>query len=258
MKRTKLTLIFSLVGALGAVATGALATYATIKAVKVLERDELHGLQLKDIPFDKETIKQTWKYYILPASVAAVSFGCVCIANGVNRKTILTLASGVAALSESYGYYRNRVIDENSELNDKISEEMSKGRYVTPDGHDMGEKVTFYEPYSQRTFECSWYEISDAFYHFNRNFALRGYGYLNELYDFLGLSKTVDGGVLGYYHDWFYEGGLLPWVDYTIEKEKHGKEIVYCISYVWPVADLHSLDEVYPTMDEPEYYISPT
>lgn len=255
MKRTKLSLIFSVIGALGAIATGALATCATIKAVKILEKD---GLQLKDIPLDMETVKQVWKSYILPASVAAVAAGSVCIAHGINHKMIFTLASGVLALSESYGYYRNRVIDENSELNDRISEEMSNGHWVTPDGHDMGEKVIFYEPYSQRMFERTWYEISDAFYHFNRNFALRGYGYLNELYDFLDIPRTVDGGVLGYYHDWFYEGGLLPWVDYEIVKEKQGRETVHTISFTWPAVDLHELEEVYPMMDEPEYYISPT
>ena len=255
MKRTKLTMIFSAVGALGVIATGALSVWATVKAVKLLERD---GLQLKDIPFDKETVKQVWKNYILPGSVAVAAVGGVLVANGINKKTIVTLASGVVALSESYDIYRKRVIDEAPELNSKISEEMSKEHYVTPDGHDMGEKVIFYEPYSQRTFERSWYEISDAFYHFNRNFALRGYAYLNELYDFLELSHTVDGDIFGFYHDWFYEGGLLPWVDYDVEKERSADGYIYNITFTWPALDLHVLDENYPNTTDPVYFISPT
>ena len=37
----------------------------------------------------------------------------------------------------------------------------------------------------------------NAEYHLNRNYILRGYSYLNEFYEFLGIEETDYGSVLG-------------------------------------------------------------
>ena len=52
-------------------------------------------------------------------------------------------------------------------------------------------------------------EIIDAEYHFNRNFTMRGYAFLNELYEFLGMPKTEYGGIAG----WSLCSGIM-WVDF--------------------------------------------
>ncbi len=254
MNKTKLPLIFSVVGALGVFATGALASFATIKAVKLLEGEDK---QLKDISFDKETIQKSWKSYILPASVATVSVVSIFVANGVNRNMLVTLASGLAAMSESYRYYRNRVMEKAPETDTEIVEEMSKGDFITPDGHNFGEVVTFYDPISDRLFERTWVELGDAFYHLNRNFALRGYAYTNELYHFLGLDYTDEGDIYGWYGDWFWEDGLVPWIDYGTHLETHDGKEVYNLVFTWPEQNLHGTDYEFPTIHEPSYFVAP-
>ena len=254
MSKTKLPLIFSVVGALGVVATGALSSYATIKAIKILEEDEK---QVKDLEFNKETIKKVWKCYILPGSAALVSIGSIFVSNGINRKMLLTLAGGVTALSESYKHYRERMMEEAPEVDRKVVDEMSNGTFVDPDGHNFGEVVTFYDPISDRLFERTWVELTDAFYHLNRNFALRGYSYVNELYYFLGLDYTDEGDIYGWYGDWFWDDGLVPWIDYGTHLEKHDGKDIYNIYFVWPEMDLHGTDCEYPTIHEPSYFVSP-
>ena len=254
MNKTKLPVIFSIAGALGVIATGALASFATVKAVKLLEGEDK---QLKDLSLDKETIQKTWKSYILPASVAAASVISIFVANGVNRKMLATLAGGLLTMSESYQYYRNRVMDKAPETDTEIVEEMAKGSWVSPDGHNFGEVVTFYDPISDRLFERTWVEFSDALYHLNRNFALRGYAYANELYHFLELDYTDEGDIYGWYSDWFWEGGLVPWIDCETHLEKHDGKEVYNIIFVWPQQNLHGTDCEFPTIHEPSYFVSP-
>ena len=257
MKKVNLPIIFSTIGALGAIATGALSSLATIKAVKLLEQE---GLQLKDVPLDKETVGKVWKNYILPGSVAAASVGLIFAANGVNRKMLVTLAGGLTAMSESYKYYRERIMDKAPEVDHEVVEEMSKGDFITPDGHNFGEVVTFYDPVSDRIFERTWVELTDAFYHLNRNFMLRGYSYVNELYHFLGLDYTDEGDIYGWYQDWFYEGGVLPWIDYGVHLETSktdGKKDIYSITFTWPEQDLHGTEYEYPTIHDPVYFVSP-
>ena len=61
-----------------------------------------------------------------------------------------------------------------------------------------GEPVLFYDEYGSRYFEATIEQVMSAIYHLNRDYILRGYAYLNELYNFLGLESTDYGSVLGW------------------------------------------------------------
>jgi hypothetical protein len=56
--------------------------------------------------------------------------------------------------------------------------------------------------------------VINAEYHFNRNYAMRGSAYLNELYEFLGLEKTEAGSVLGWDCLRLAEEYEACWVDF--------------------------------------------
>lgn len=258
MKKTTIPVIFSCLGALGAIATGALATFATIKAVKLLEEED--DKKLKDIPINLETGKRVAKCYIMPASAAVLTITSIFVAHGINRKTIVTLAGGVTALSASYKEYMRRVDVADPELNRDICESMAKDHYVSPWGDDMGVKVIFHDPESNRTFERAWYQVSEAFYHFNRNFQLRGYGWLNELYDFLDIPRTADGDIYGWYYDFFCEGGVMPWIDYYTEEEKMPDgRTCHNIIFMYSPMKLDELDSDcygFCKLDDTGYYIS--
>ena len=56
----------------------------------------------------------------------------------------------------------------------------------------------FYNEHLNRYIESTIEQVIAAEYHLNRNYILKVYSYLNELYEFLGLESTDYGSVLGW------------------------------------------------------------
>ena len=71
------------------------------------------------------------------------------------------------------------------------------------------ERVIFYDEISGESILLYERELIDAEYHFNRNFTMRGYAFLNEFYEILGLPRTEYGEVAG----WSMSSGIM-WVDF--------------------------------------------
>ena len=88
-------------------------------------------------------------------------------------------------------------------------------------------------------FEDTIEQVMNAEYHLNRNYILRGYFYLNEFYEFLGIEETDYGSVLG----WAQNDDGMYWIDFNHRKliMEDGLE-VYIIEMPFD-----------PTYDFPEY-----
>ena len=70
--------------------------------------------------------------------------------------------------------------------------------------------MMFFDEYSGRFFESTIEQVVIAEYSLNRNFTQRGYAYLNEFYEFLGLEKTDFGQTVG----WVIEDEIY-WIDFN-------------------------------------------
>lgn len=102
-----------------------------------------------------------------------------------------------------------------------------------------GDPVLFYDEWSHRYFESTIEQVITAQYHINRNFVLRGYVTLNELYDFLGLEPTEYGNTVG----WAVEDEMY-WIDFHQHKVLIDDELeCYIIETPWG-----------PSSDFLEYY----
>lgn len=77
-----------------------------------------------------------------------------------------------------------------------------------------GESLIFYDEHSGRYFESTIEQVLNAEYHLNRNYILRGYSYLNEFYEFLGIEETDYGSVLG----WAPNDDGMYWIDFNHRK----------------------------------------
>ena len=176
--------ICGLLASAGVVTTAILSAKGALKAEAVLDD--------KELPI-KDKIKAAAPYFA-PAGVSGVAtLGLIFAANVLGEKQRAALAAGFLP---AYKAYQQRLaFKENAE-------------------GEFGGTVTFYEPVSKRYFKRTMEEVLEAEYHLNRNFILRGYAPLNELYDFLGLEKTPDGEKLG----WSQEvGGAFygyEWIDF--------------------------------------------
>ena len=224
LKRSSPTILTCL-GAIGVVATSVLAVKATPKAMDIIRAHEgtdhegnYYG------PTKLEVVRLTWKCYIPAALVGLSTIACIFGANVLNKRNQASLASACALLSESYRQYRKAaktVYGEDADKKIKIEAAKNvpvsaKGCYIyDPELESESEEILFYDTFTQRYFTSTMASVLNAQYHVNRNFALRGYSTINELYDFLGLEECHGGGdLIGWSADEMLESGLTPWIEF--------------------------------------------
>lgn len=202
--------ILTTIGSVGVVATAVLAVKATPKAMTLLEEAKKEkGEELTKL----ETVKVAGKVYIPTILTGVSTIACIFGANALNHRQQAALMSAYALLDNSYKEYKKKLIElhgqeAHEEIVNAIAIEKAKDVKVTGSyfatncdltaDEACGEPVLFYEEYSNRYFQATIEQVLNASYHINRNYILRGYCYLNELYEFLGLEETDYGSVLGW------------------------------------------------------------
>ena len=211
--RRNASTILTVIGGVGIVATAVLSAKATPKALALLEEAEKEA----DGELTKwEVIKVAAPAYI-PAVVTGVStLACIFGANVFSKHQQASIASAYALIDNSYKAYKNKLKElygkeAHNNIVDAIAVEKAEeiGVYnygpvslcnlSVEDG--TSEPRLFYDEFSNRYFETTIEQVINAEYHFNRNFVLRGYAFLNELYEFLGLEQTDYGDKVGWSTD---------------------------------------------------------
>lgn len=227
--KRKASSILALIGAGGVVATGVAAARGTPKALILIEQAKQEK--------GEELTKLEIVVNAAPAYVPAIAFGtssiiCILGAEILNKKKQAALVSAYNVLANYHKNYREALINLKGEsIEEEIHVEMARANYNfrqidmdTPDA-----KCVWFDEMSGESFTRYEREIMNAEYHFNRNFTMRGYAYLNEWYSFIGLPPTDDGDLLG----WSMEDGI-SWVDfehYPIAKDSNSQ--AYCITPVY-------------------------
>lgn len=221
LKRNSST-ILTCIGAVGVIATAVAAAKATPKALKRLEQaEENKGEKLTKA----ETVLVATPSYIPSVVMGVSTIACIFGANVLNKRQQAAIASAYALIDRTYKDYRNKVKElygeeTDNQIRDAIAVDKIKEIDVyTPGCGSLdiysGEKRLFYEEHYGGYFESTIEAVQNAEYHFNRNFALRGFANLNEFYEFLGLEPTEEGGSLGWSAWQLQESGLVPWVDFS-------------------------------------------
>lgn len=221
LKRSSPTILtyFSVAGVVG---TTVLAVKATPKAVELIKNDSRQNHNGDPYAYTKlEAVQSCWQCYI-PASLVGLStIACIFGANVLSKRNQTSLVSAYALLNQSYQQYRNAakaVYGEDAD--EKIKIEAAKKVYVSADGYYIydpeseSEEILFYDTFCKRYFTSTMSSVINAQYHVNRNFALRGWSDINELYDFLGLEKYRGGDLIGWSADEMSESGLIPWIEF--------------------------------------------
>ena len=192
----------------GLIATTVLAVKATPKALEVINSLE-QGSDLKR----SEIVKQTWKCYIPAIATCTTTIGCIIGANVTNKRNQAAITGAYLAMNNAYKQYKDQIrhlidSDEKADIKDFVP--------VQPT-NVLTEECLFYEEHLGRMFTSTKEKVLLAEYHFNRNFALRGYGSLNDFYNFLGLDSVDGGDDIG----WSYDVGDsfygYSWVDFDHE-----------------------------------------
>lgn len=239
--------ILTIIGGVGVVVTTIMAVKATPKALKKIEEaEEIKGEELTTM----EIVKTAGPVYIPSILIGASTIACVFGANVLNKRQQAALMSAYALVDNAYKDYKRKNIElygEESHHNilDALAVEKAKEVGITADSvftscslidhESCGEPVLFYDEWSKRYFTSTIERVMDAVYHYNRNFTLRGYAMLNELYEFLGLEETEYGDTVG----WTVEDELY-WIDFDFRRTEleDGLEVIVIETPWGPSADL--------------------
>lgn len=234
IKRNASTILTCL-GGVGVVATTITAVKATPKALRLIEEAEQEkGEQLTKL----ETVRATAKVYLPSVGVGIATLACIFSAQILNQRQQAALMSAYALLDQSYKDYRRKTIELYGEETDeeimnaiaieKAEDVGVRGSYLGTScdlalEENNSEPQVFYDEHSGRYFESTIEQVLTAEYHLNRNYILRGYSYLNEFYEFLGIEETDYGSVLG----WAPNDDGMYWIDFNHRKleSEEGKDV---------------------------------
>lgn len=231
--------ILSLVACGGVLGTSVSMSKATVKTKQKLEDTaEAKGKVLSNL----EIVAIAAPIYLPSVILAGSTIACILGANVLNQRRQAALVSAYALADTTFKEYREKLIElHGKEMDEEIRGEIARNHY---DYHVIGiehpdQKVTWYEPYSDRFFEMYERELIDAEYHLNRNFILGGSRSLNDLYEMLGLPATPKGDKVG----WCVCDGYM-WIDFehVLQKNYDGKEY-YILQSVFPPMTEEEMEE---------------
>lgn len=202
--------ILTCAGGVGVILTATAAVKATPKVIRLL--DEAKEEKGEDLT-KKEKFKIAAPNYIPTALIGAGTIMCIAGANGLNKRHQAALVSTYTLVDSSFKEYKQKLIElygeeAHEKIVDAIAIEKAEDMYVRSaylcgtcdlaSDDSCKDLVTFYDEHSGRFFESTIEQVIQAEYHLNRNYILRGYSYLNEFYEFLGIEETDYGSVLGW------------------------------------------------------------
>lgn len=218
--------ILTCIGGVGVITTSVLAVKATPKAIKLLEQAKE---EKKEKLTKYEMVRTAGPAYIPTVLSGAATIACIIGANILNKQHQAALMSAYALVDNSYKEYKNKLIElygeeTHQDVINAIAVEKAGDVYIHSEclcnscdlaaEDNDGEPKLFYIEHSNRYFEATIEQVITAEYHLNRNFTLRGYSYLNEFYEFLGLDTDDYGSVIG----WAVNDDEIYWVDFNHRK----------------------------------------
>lgn len=222
--------IFTAIGAGGVIVTAVLAVTATPEALENIKTESRMSHDGDPYAYTKlEAFKSGWKYYIPTAAVGMSTIGFMVGAHILNQKQQANMISLYTLLDQSYKRYRkaaDEVFGEGADY--KIKAQVAKDVYTCspgmfgsgciydPELDDSSDKVLFFDWFSNRYFESTFAAVTNAQYHLNRNWVLRGEVSINEFYEFLGIDTITDLDIMGWSYEYAEEG--IMWLDFDVYK----------------------------------------
>lgn len=233
--------ILAVAGVVGVVASAVMACKATTKVSAILERtkedvDAIHEVAAKapEVYSQQDSKKdltivytrtgvQLAKLYAPSVVLGAMSITSILASNNILRKRNVALAAAYSAVDSSFKNYRSRVIErfgkeldkelryniKAQEVEEVVVNEKGKEKTVTRTVNVVDPNM--YSDYA-RIFDCGcagWEKDSEynlLFLRTQQNYAndllrTKGYLFLNDVYDMLGIPRSKAGQIVGWVYD---------------------------------------------------------
>lgn len=236
--RNKSPVILAGFAVIGVISTAVSAIRATNKLPYKLE--EFHDRHPERDITAMDKLRVAVPLYLPMVLSGAATITCILGSAAISRQMQISLASAYAMVDRNFRLYTDAVKelygqDVHDEIVNHIVVERAKEVHITAVSMfktcDLSmetsnpEYILFYDDYSNRFFESTIEQVQSAEYHLNRNYILRGYAMLNELYSFLGLSPIPEGDGLS----WVPEDESEYWIDFNHRKIEDKDRTIYAI-----------------------------
>lgn len=211
------------------------------------EYTEQDAVKDKTIVYTQTTLKMI-KNYALPAAVIGAGITSILAGNKIMKQRYAALSAAYATLDSSFKGYRERVKERFGEqVENEIRYNLrAEKMIVTDEDGNTTEKEVYvaptdingYSPYAQ------FFDIGNTYWeddlssrmmflkaqeqYANDLLVSRGYLYLNEVYENLGLNKTKAGQIVGWIYDPEHNDVGDNYVDFGIYNVNHRN----CIDFV--------------------------
>lgn len=215
--------ILSCMSVAGMIGTAILTGRGTVKAMNLIMDNS--GVNHEGQPYSptkSEKVFLCWKCYIPATILGLATISCIVGARVLDKRRQASMLSAYGLLDQAYQRYRKAATSiYGEEADTKIRREAAKEVYVSGDGYFLSspeldrrsECVLFFDQYSQRYFTATMTAVINAQYHVNRNFLLRGWVSVNELYEFIGIDGIDAGDAMGWDSYDMTVGGV-SWLDF--------------------------------------------
>lgn len=211
------------------------------------EYTEQDAVKDKTIVYTQTTLKMI-KNYALPAAIMGAGIASILAGNKIMKQRYAALSAAYATLDSSFKGYRERVKERFGEqVENEIRYNLrAEKMIVTDEDGNTTEKeivvaptdINGYSPYAQ------FFDIGNTYWeddlssrmmflkaqeqYANDLLVSRGYLYLNEVYENLGLNKTKAGQIVGWIYDPEHNDVGDNYVDFGIYNVNHRN----CIDFV--------------------------
>lgn len=219
----------------GSVQTAFLASKATVKALRIVDEEEIaNGFE----PDVKQRwvgrAKMVWRLYIPTAVSGTFTIAMIICSNHLLNKRAAIISASLATVqsyADRYFEATKETLDETTftKVQEKFSEKV--GGSLPLEGNllveDAGGDQLFLETVTGRYFLSTLPAVKDAIA--NAKYALYNDSYisLNELSTYLGIPHTASGDFLG----WVAPGGFDVTIDATINRNNHSVIVINYLNH---------------------------
>lgn len=208
-------LFLSIAGVAGLITTIIFTYKDAPKAKEALEKQEEESVYEPSIVEKAMVVAPICWREIVAGSATAF---CILFSNYISRKQQAALFGAAMISNQMLEKFKKQLTPEQlEEVECKMAEKSYKEQNMEYITHDAGEEL-YHETYCDKWFYSNPRDVLAAQYHFNRNFTIGQARSILEYFDFLGIELTKEErsywAAYGYNVDEFFDGGLMPWIDF--------------------------------------------
>lgn len=184
------------IGAIGVIATAYFSGKAAVKAEKLKTKIKWEDSSKKE---DKKLVTEIICCYAPAVIIGGVTIASVLCSNHIYARRFKAVCKAYNQTADRYSVYKMAVASiAGKDVAEKIDKKVSEFETWSDEKKPSDDKILFIDVFSNQRFWSTELDVLNAQYHYNRNFQIREWATINELYDFYGIDHVEDVDIRGF------------------------------------------------------------